>query len=587
MRKQIVLLAKKMTACGLAAAMLFGVGPFDKVTTSKSAAADESYTYLYADLNWAEHWAAEDVYLKDGKNMTDSNETEDARGELDKGAFDAVSRATTNHGLHRGSFQCDAVITADNGQNYPVSYWEQDKDKNQSFYTTDGQKIGYAKGVLTLSDASTTKLVSYTVTGIKYVPVAVKTADLQDFKSKYKVVENGGKLVGGYSENALSSYEETASVTANTNGLKIAAKQADGSYTFGKRKTGTDSGVKDVSLAKASKTVASVVTDEKKKGSYGEFLRVDINSEDGAAANEGYGPLGSRMQAVKWTYYGTDSTRTKAITSYGTKFAADNWMHKSMGIQLGLTESYRSELPSGTDGTGYWNVTIYGLGYKDASYDVEVTKDGISENVTPSEAVDTSALQALVDSVKKMNAADYTTASWKEVEGELAEAEEELAKSAHYESMVNEAYTHLKAAVDALKKVKKTPSNTATPVPTATQVPTNSPDKKNDSVKKDTGKTDVSKLASVKIKKAVSKKKKTAQITWKKVSGATGYEVRYSLKKSMKKSKTKSVKNVQKAVIKKLKAGKAYYIQVRAVKTESGKKTVGKWSGVKKVKVKK
>ena len=397
MRKQIVLLAKKMTVCGLVAAMLFGFGPFDKVTTSKSSAADESYTYLYADLNWAEYWAAEDVYLKDGKNMTDSNETEDARGELDKGAFDAVSRATTNHGLHRGSFQCDAVITADNGQNYPVSYWEQDKDKNQSFYTTDGQKIGYAKGVMTLPDASTTKVVSYTVTGIKYVPVAVKTADLQDFKSKYKVVENGEKLVGGYSENALSSYEETASVTENTNGLKIAAKQADGSYTFGKRKTGTDSGVKDVSLAKASKTVASVVTDEKKKGSYGEFLRVDINSEDGAAANEGYGPLGSRMQAVKWTYYGTDSTRTKAIASYGTKFAADNWMHKSMGIQLGLTESYRSELPSGTDGTGYWNVTIYGLGYEDASYDVEVTKDGISENVTPSEAVDTSKLQGLVD----------------------------------------------------------------------------------------------------------------------------------------------------------------------------------------------
>lgn len=587
MRKQIVLLAKKMTACGLAAAMLFGVGPFDKVTTSKSAAADESYTYLYADLNWAEYWAAEDVYLKDGKNMTDSNETEDARGELDKGAFDAVSRATTNHGLHRGSFQCDAVITADNGQNYPVSYWEQDKDKNQSFYTTDGQKIGYAKGVMTLPDASTTKVVNYTVTGIKYVPVAVKTADLQDFKSKYKVVENGEKLVGGYFENALSSYEETASVTENTNGLKIAAKQADGSYTFGKRKTGTDSGVKDVSLAKASKTVASVVTDEKKKGSYGEFLRVDINSEDGAAANEGYGPLGSRMQAVKWTYYGTDSTRTKAIASYGTKFAADNWMHKSMGIQLGLTESYRSELPSGTDGTGYWNVTIYGLGYEDASYDVEVTKDGISENVTPSEAVDTSALQALVDSVKKMNATDYTTASWKEVEGELAEAEEELAKSAHYESMVNEAYTHLKAAVDALEKVKKTPSNTATPLPTATPVPTNSPDKKNDSAKKDTGKTSVSKPAVVKIKKAVSKKKKTAQITWKKVNGATGYEVRYSLKKNMKKSKTKSVKNVQKAVIKKLKAGKTYYIQVRAVKTESGKKSVGKWSSVKKVKVKK
>ena len=97
----------------------------------------------------------------------------------------------------------------------------------------------------------------------------------------------------------------------------------------------------------------------------------------------------------------------------------------------------------------------------------------------------------------------------------------------------------------------------------------------------------MTKPAAVKIKKAVSKKKKTAQITWKKVNGATGYEVRYSLKKNMKKSKTKSVKNVQKVTIKKLKAGKTYYIQVRAVKTESGKKSVGKWSSVKKVKVKK
>ena len=40
-----------------------------------------------------------------------------------------------------------------------------------------------------------------------------------------------------------------------------------------------------------------------------------------------------------WTYYGNDSTYTHAKASYGTKFAADNWMHKSMGIQLGLSLS--------------------------------------------------------------------------------------------------------------------------------------------------------------------------------------------------------------------------------------------------------
>ena len=34
----------------------------------------------------------------------------DRRGESDLGAFDAVTRATANHGLHRGSFQAIAVL---------------------------------------------------------------------------------------------------------------------------------------------------------------------------------------------------------------------------------------------------------------------------------------------------------------------------------------------------------------------------------------------------------------------------------------------------------------------------------------------
>ena len=55
-------------------------------------------------------------------------------------------------------------------------------------------------------------------------------------------------------------------------------------------------------------------------GSYGEFLRVDFTKD--------YGDLGANMQAVKWTYYGNDSTRSKALATYGTKFAADNWICK-------------------------------------------------------------------------------------------------------------------------------------------------------------------------------------------------------------------------------------------------------------------
>lgn len=75
------------------------------------------------------------------------------------------------------------------------------------------------------------------------------------------------------------------------------------------------------------------------KGSYGEFLRVDLTGN--------YGDLAANLQTVTRTYYGDDSTYTNAKATYGTKFAADNWMHKVMGIQLGLTDScaalYRRE----------------------------------------------------------------------------------------------------------------------------------------------------------------------------------------------------------------------------------------------------
>lgn len=60
------------------------------------------------------------------------------------------------------------------------------------------------------------------------------------------------------------------------------------------------------------------------------------------------------------------------MASYGTKFAADNWMHKSMGIQLGLTKSLRCQLPTGYEsGAGKWNVTVYATGYQDYTFTIE------------------------------------------------------------------------------------------------------------------------------------------------------------------------------------------------------------------------
>ena len=403
---------------------------------SDTHAADDDYSYVYAGLTWQEYWANEGVY--NAGDVTTSNE-KDTHGEYDKGAFDTVTRATTNHGLHRGSYQCMATIDTEDGKKYELAGWTGDA-KNQIMILTDGTQLSYSMGVITNTDGTTSKLSSYEVTGIKYVPVKVKTSDLADFEQHYRVVKNGEKLYGGFGENKLSSYEYTAAVNADTNGLKTAVKNADGTYSFSARQTGNGKSFAEQDISVAA-NITSTVKDA--TGSYGEFLRVDINGD-------GYGALGAMMQAVKWTYYGNDATRTNAVATYGTKFAADNWMHKVMGIQLGLTDSARCQLPAGYDGTGYWSLTVYALGYTDTTIDFEATDANIVKIKAP--VSDTSKLSAAIAAADALNEADYTAESWAAMKLEYEEAVDALAV-AEYQADVDEATEHLTAAINALVKV--------------------------------------------------------------------------------------------------------------------------------------
>ena len=403
---------------------------------SDTHAADDEYSYVYAGLTWQEYWANEGVY--NAGDVTTSNE-KDTHGEYDKGAFDTVTRATTNHGLHRGSYQCMATIDTEDGKKYELAGWTGDA-KNQIMILTDGTQLSYSKGVITNTDGTTSKLSSYEVTGIKYVPVKVKTSDLADFEQHYRVVKNGEKLYGGFGENKLSSYEYTAAVNADTNGLKTAVKNADGTYSFSARQTGNGKSFVEQDISVAA-NITSTVKDA--TGSYGEFLRVDINGD-------GYGALGAMMQAVKWTYYGNDATRTNVVATYGTKFAADNWMHKSMGIQLGLTDSARCQLPAGYDGTGYWSLTVYALGYTDTTINFEATDANIVKVKAP--VSDTSKLSAAIAAADALSEADYTAESWAAMKLEYEEAVDALAV-AEYQADVDEATEHLTAAINALVKV--------------------------------------------------------------------------------------------------------------------------------------
>ena len=401
-----------------------------------AATAEDGYKYVYAGLTWTQYWASESVY---NAANTDSNSTVDSHNELDKGGFDTVTRATVNHGLHRGSYQCEAIMYDANGDSYEISYWTSANDA----VLTDGSTIKLnqpERNQITKADGSVVDFASYKVFGLKYVPVAVKAEDYDAFKAQYKVVEDGSTVAGGYGEGNLQSYTGVADVTAETNGLKEAVKGADGTFTFQARKTGTGSGLKDESLQTASNVTATV---KEASGSYGEFLRVDITGD-------GYGALGSKMYAVRWDYYGNGDT---VLASYGTKFAADNWMHKAMGIQLGLTDSYRCQLPSGTDGTGKWKLTVYAMGYADTVFEVTATNANIVKPAT--EEADTTTLKAAVEKASALKEADYTADSWKAMQLELEEAKDLLAKEKPTQAEVDEATTHLNAAVEALVKADK------------------------------------------------------------------------------------------------------------------------------------
>ena len=98
-------------------------------------------------------------------------------------------------------------------------------------------------------------------------------------------------------------------------------------------------------------------------------------------------------------------------------------------------------------------------------------------------------------------------------------------------------------------------------------------------------KTSLSSVKNIKKRKLAAK--------WKKVKDAEGYQVEYALNSRFTKNKkSKTIKgNTTKSLSftsSRLKKSKVYYVRVRAYKTDvNGKKVYGKWSSVKKVKIKK
>lgn len=137
--------------------------------------------------------------------------------------------------------------------------------------------------------------------------------------------------------------------------------------------------------------------------------------------------------------------------------------------------------------------------------------------------------------------------------------------------------------------VKPNPDNQPanTPKPSMTpQVPTKGNIPQSSQTVND-GKNSGQMASLTKIKGVVAKnqKKCKVKVTWKKVPNSMGYQIQYATNKKFKKAKKKTVKYTF-VTLKKLKKKKTYFIRIRAYKIADGRKAYGKWSTVKKVKIK-
>lgn len=99
-----------------------------------------------------------------------------------------------------------------------------------------------------------------------------------------------------------------------------------------------------------------------------------------------------------------------------------------------------------------------------------------------------------------------------------------------------------------------------------------------------------SKAKEVGVKKAVSNKKGTLTLEWKKEKKCSGYQIVCSRKKDFKSKDTITIlinnKKQTSYTFKKLTSKKSYFVKIRSYKVVNKEKQYGKWSKVKKVKVK-
>ena len=337
-----------------------------KTESSSSASTDENVTYVYgyAPLSYAEYWAGE--LDESVETLSKSSDEKDSEGVNDGGMFDAVTRATTKHGIYRQQFQYTVEVT---GEKVTGSETVEQNGKETTKYTTDsndtqtitvqasfegvdseGSIMATAiddnvvfedvSSIFTIGageSATEYKVTEYKVLGFNNIPVAIPSDMVNSAK------ENG--------------FIENSNVSSDTYGLKV--MNSDGTY---KKRQTTGTVASEITIvADTDKINYSYNT---KYGSDAEAYVYLKNKNGEELTDAEFLEYCANFITAKYEYYGDDETYSKLVATYGTKQSSDSWWSTNHGNRIDLGINYGFDRFEGS-GSGYYKITLIANGYED------------------------------------------------------------------------------------------------------------------------------------------------------------------------------------------------------------------------------
>lgn len=323
------------------------------------------------------------------------------------------------------------VISTKEGDNYGLRHLENIWKKKElawstGFVTTSHGNTLDSKNYEKMMGQTINKITYYTDNGIyeidadQYVPVkfngnvAAENADVESGKVNVTVEGLPGDYQAEYTVEDLEDVQVKDGVlTYKTKGAEI------GKYTLK---------VSDKSGKYADLTTDFELTTE--------AVPVVFNSESAAlVAAEGYA-------AEDVTSY---VKNIKSVTVDGTEYAATGKRAVKIIKEDGTIDTTAAPFKNAENGQEF-KISVKATGYaKDCEFTYTLSQE--------SETITTTELEAAIAKAEALTESDYTAESWASMQMELQEAKDEL-KNPKTQATVDEAVSHLNAAVEALVKAE-------------------------------------------------------------------------------------------------------------------------------------